>query len=134
MSAAEPPQGANCTPLGGSEAEKPRAWGDQTSASLLVLRGNDIHGLLDARTREIVAAVRDAYTEHANGRSFLPHSVFVRFPGREKERIIALPGYLGGDDEIAGIKWIASFPGNVQSGLSRASAVMVLNSMETGRP
>ena len=27
MSAAEPPEGANSTPAGGSEAAKPQAWG-----------------------------------------------------------------------------------------------------------
>ena len=102
--------------------------------SLLILRGPDIRDLLGDKTGEIVHAVRNAYCEHHLGRSFLPHSVFVRFPGREKERIIALPAYLGGDDETAGIKWIASFPKNLERGMSRASAIMVLNSMETGRP
>lgn len=102
--------------------------------SLLILRGPDIRELLQDKTGQIVQAVRNAYCEHHLGHSFLPHSVFVRFPGREKERIIALPGYLGGDDEIAGIKWIASFPKNLERGMSRASAIMVLNSMETGRP
>jgi ornithine cyclodeaminase len=102
--------------------------------SLLVLRGPDLRALLDEKTDEIVAAVSKAYCEHHLGHSFLPHSVFVRFPGREKERIIALPGYLGGDDEIAGIKWISSFPKNLALGMSRASAIMVINSMQTGRP
>jgi alpha-methylacyl-CoA racemase len=32
MSAAGPPQGANCTPAGGSAAAEPQAWGDPTSA------------------------------------------------------------------------------------------------------
>jgi predicted Zn finger-like uncharacterized protein len=32
MSAAEPPQGANSAPAGGSAAAKPQAWGDHTSA------------------------------------------------------------------------------------------------------
>jgi len=35
MSAAEPPQGANSAPAGGSAAAKPRAWGDHTSRSLV---------------------------------------------------------------------------------------------------
>jgi NitT/TauT family transport system ATP-binding protein len=33
MSAAEPPQGANGAPSGGSAAAKPQAWGDQTNAA-----------------------------------------------------------------------------------------------------
>ena len=102
--------------------------------SLLLLRGPDLRQLLDGKTGEIVRAVSEAYCQHHLGHSFLPQSVFVRFPGREKERIIALPGYLGGEGEIAGIKWIASFPKNLDLGLSRASAIIVLNSMHTGRP
>lgn len=101
---------------------------------LLVLSGPDVQHLLEGRHRDVIAAVHRAYVEHEAGRSWLPHSVFVRFPGRVKERIIALPGYLGGADEVAGIKWISSFPGNHDLGISRASAIMVLNSLTTGRP
>jgi len=103
--------------------------------NLLVLRGPDIRQLLADKHDKILQAVSAAYCEHQSGHSFLPHSVFVRFPGREKERIIALPAYLGGKEELAGIKWISSFPTNVETrGISRASAIMVLNSLETGRP
>src|SRR5882672_2827078 len=37
MSAAEPPQGANSAPAGGSAAAKPQAWGDHISLLLFVL-------------------------------------------------------------------------------------------------
>ncbi|MDX2506933.1 MAG: 2,3-diaminopropionate biosynthesis protein SbnB [Gammaproteobacteria bacterium] len=105
-----------------------------TEDVILTLGGADIASLLQGKEREIVDRIGEAYVIHGAGDSSLPHSVFVRFPNRKRERIIALPGYLGGKKNIAGIKWIASFPENHARGISRASAVMVLNSMETGRP
>jgi len=105
-----------------------------TEDVILTLGGPDIASLLQGKEREIIDRIGEAYVIHGAGDSSLPHSVFVRFPNRKRERIIALPGYLGGNKNVAGIKWIASFPENHSRGISRASAVMVLNSMKTGRP
>ena len=77
---------------------------------------------------------KDAYLLHREGRTDLPHSSFLRFGDGRPDRIIALPGRIEDDAPVAGIKWIASFPGNVQRGMARASALLVLNSTETGRP
>jgi len=51
-----------------------------------------------------------------------------------KNRIIAMPAYLGGSFEVAGIKWIASYPGNVKKGIPRAHSVILLNNSDTGKP
>lgn len=51
-----------------------------------------------------------------------------------KGRINAMPGYLGGRFDIAGMKWIGSNPLNLQRGLPRASAVVVLNDPDTKMP
>jgi N-[(2S)-2-amino-2-carboxyethyl]-L-glutamate dehydrogenase len=99
---------------------------------ILLLKGNEINTLFQHRDREILAAVKSAYQIHATGDSCLPHSSFVRFPDNEQDRIIALPAYIGGEIDTAGIKWIASFPGNLRLGMERASATLMLNSTQTG--
>ena len=49
-------------------------------------------------------------------------------------RIIAMPAFVGGDIDLAGIKWIASFPGNIDNNIPRAHSVVVLNQSDTGKP
>ena len=79
--------------------------------------------------------VGQAYQAHAKGYSIMPPNGYLRFPDMEKERIIAKAAYLGGEHFYeAGIKWIASFPNNLSKGIERASATLILNSAETGRP
>ncbi len=101
---------------------------------LLILTGEEILNLFDKREQEILQTVKLAYQIHTQGDSNLPHSSFLRFPNNDKNRIIALPAYLGGKVNTAGIKWIASFPNNLTRGIERASAALILNSTETGQP
>lgn len=62
-----------------------------------------------------------------------PVKPYLRY--REKRnRIIAMPAFVGGDVNMAGIKWIASFPGNINKGLPRAHSIVILNDADTGEP
>lgn len=100
---------------------------------MYILSSAQVKQALDGAEQEVLQSIREAYLLHAQGRTTVPHSVFLRFP-EPQNRIIALPAYLGTDNPVAGIKWISSFPANVPAGLDRASAAIILNSVETGRP
>ena len=51
-----------------------------------------------------------------------------------KNRIIAMPAFTGGNINTSGIKWIASFPDNINIGIPRAHSAVILNNAETGQP
>lgn len=104
------------------------------NGDVLILKGDEVAAALAGRELEIIRTVEAAYKSHGSGKSVLPNSLFLRLPNEERNRIIALPAYLGQGFEAAGLKWVSSFPGNLGKGLDRASAVIILNSAETGRP
>ena len=101
---------------------------------LSIINGKTVSDIIRAHRDECVEIVRDAYLAHDHGQSVNPDSYFLRFPEKPDCRIIALPAYLGNGYDVAGLKWIASYPGNIQRGFPRASAVLVLNNYETGYP
>lgn len=101
---------------------------------LSIINGKTVADILSPQRRQCIDIVKQAYLAHAAGDSVNPDSYFLRFPAKPDSRIIALPAYLGGDCNVAGLKWVASFPGNVQRGFPRASAVLVLNDYATGYP
>src|SRR5436190_4174158 len=101
---------------------------------LSIIKGKTVGDIIRSHRGECVNVVRGAYLTHAEGHSVNPDSYFLKFPHKPDCRIIALPAYLGNGFDIAGLKWIASYPGNIQRGFPRASAVLVLNNYETGYP
>src|SRR5213592_4731743 len=101
---------------------------------LAIINGKTVFDIVRAHRRECIEIVREAYLAHADGQSVNPDSHFLQFPDKPDCRIIALPAYLGKNFDVAGLKWIASYPANIRRGFPRASAVLVLNSYETGYP
>ncbi|GAA1394570.1 2,3-diaminopropionate biosynthesis protein SbnB [Pseudonocardia kongjuensis] len=102
-----------------------------------VVPGAQVARALAGREKELVELVERTYRVHGSGGTVNPPSYFLRFPDRPSSRIIALPASLagtGGTTGVDGIKWISSFPANVDRGIPRASAVLILNDPDTGYP
>jgi 2,3-diaminopropionate biosynthesis protein SbnB len=101
-----------------------------------VVTGATVHGFVFNDIESVMDAVETAYVAHHAGTTVNPDSYFLRFPTRPSDRIIALPAHIesfrGGC--VTGLKWISSFPGNIERGIPRASATLVLNDAVTGYP
>jgi 2,3-diaminopropionate biosynthesis protein SbnB len=82
---------------------------------------------------DLVETIGDAVkTLKANDYS-QPVKPYLRY-GDPRNRIIAMPAYIGGEQPFSGIKWIASFPGNIMNNIPRAHSVSILNQADTGIP
>jgi ornithine cyclodeaminase/alanine dehydrogenase-like protein (mu-crystallin family) len=80
-------------------------------------------------------AVEEAYTLYGQGKVDLPDKVVLDLGEKERGRINALCAYVGGDIDLCGIKWIASFPLNpLKNKMPRATALLILNDSYTGVP
>ena len=76
--------------------------------------------------------IRDVVFAHHRHDVVQPIKPYLRYKSL-KNRIIAMPAYVGGTTDTAGIKWIASFPENIKKGLPRASCAVILNDSATGQ-
>ena len=94
-------------------------------------------GVLDMR--KAIQDVEKAYMLNWKGDVINPGKCVLRW-GKTVEdenvlgRINAMPGYVGGDYDMAGIKWIGSGPMNYKQGLPRASVTVILNDPTTKLP
>ena len=92
-----------------------------------------IIGNVPIEWEELMGTIRKAvYIMHLGDYS-QPLKPYLRY-NNPKNRIIAMPAYLGGEISMAGIKWIASFPDNISNGIQRAHCIIVLNDSDTGIP
>ncbi|NUP51099.1 MAG: 2,3-diaminopropionate biosynthesis protein SbnB [Catenulispora sp.] len=104
-----------------------------TDEDVLLITGRQVDAALAGRHRQIADAVRAAYQARSRHQDALPQAGILRFADDPRNRVIALPARVDVGTERAGMKWIASFPANTARGLERASAVIMLNSLQTGR-
>jgi ornithine cyclodeaminase len=107
------------------------------AGDILYLTRRDVRAAMGESIRGYVEALRVALALHAEGKTAQPLKPYLRWRrrGHIADRIIAMPGYVGGEHAMAGIKWIGSKHDNpTERGIPRASAVIVLNDPETHFP
>ena len=108
-------------------------------ADLLFLnnRAMEALGVLDMPA--VMRDVEQVYVLNHTGDVIAPGKCVMRW-GKTVEdentlgRINAMPGYIGGEYDMAGIKWIGSGPQNYKKGLPRASVTVILNDPDTKLP
>ncbi len=109
------------------------------SRDLLFLNNKDMHEL---GAGDMMAAMHDVertYVLTEEGDVILPGKLVTRWGQTPEDenvlgRINAMPGYVGGEYDMAGIKWIGSGPMNYKQGLPRASVSIILNDPDTKLP
>ncbi len=118
-------------------AATPSRPSEPAAGDILYLNRRDVRAAMGDSIRGYVEALRVALALHAEGKTAQPLKPYLRWRrrGHIADRIIAMPGYVGGTDPMAGIKWIGSKHDNPSArGIPRASAVIVLNDPETHFP
>ncbi|EOX4352608.1 TPA: 2,3-diaminopropionate biosynthesis protein SbnB [Vibrio cholerae] len=99
-----------------------------------VISGTIISEYLKTHRTSVLEAVRAAYISHERELTENPTSHFLQFKNNPSDRIIALLASINDERPMSGMKWIASYPGNLQKNIQRASATMILNDASTGYP
>jgi len=99
---------------------------------MIYLNENDINKI-GIKWDEIINQIEEAVRCLDAGDFAQPIKPYLRY-GDFQNRIIAMPAFVGGCFNIAGIKWIASFPQNIEKNIPRAHSVVVLNNADTGVP
>ena len=112
---------------------------EQVSLNILYLNRDEV---IELGGEDMTLAVKDMeelLVLRENGDVRVPDKVSMNFgktiaEEKVKGRINSMPGYVGGDYDMAGMKWVGSNPANLAKGLPRASAITILNDPETKFP
>lgn len=99
---------------------------------MLYLDGKDIESIGIEWTNTI-SVIEETVKYLYENETVQPIKPYLRYKNIQN-RIIAMPAYVGGKINRAGIKWIASFPENICKGLPRAHSVTILNEADSGVP
>ena len=109
------------------------------SVEILFLNDREMSELGAGDMNAVIHDVERAYVLTERGDVLVPGKCVMRWGSTPEDenvfgRINAMPGYIGGEYDMAGIKWIGSGPQNYKKGLPRASVTIILNDPDTKLP
>lgn len=110
-----------------------------SKADILFLNNKAMDELGAASMKDVIKDVERTYALVQDGDVIAPGKCVMRWGETTEDenvlgRINAMPGYIGGEYNMAGIKWIGSGPMNYKKGLPRASVTIILNDPDTKLP
>ena len=110
-----------------------------SKVEILFLNNQDMHELGGGDMEAVIHDVERAYVLTEAGDVLSPGKCVMRWGSTAEDentlgRINAMPGYIGGEYNMAGLKWIGSGPMNYKKGLPRASVTVILNDPDTKLP
>ncbi len=97
---------------------------------MIYLNENDLKNI-GINWHETISVIEETVKCIANNDFAQPVKPYLKYRNL-KNRIIAMPAFVGGDINVAGIKWIASFPDNINKGIKRANSTTIINNADTG--
>lgn len=108
-------------------------------AEILFLNNKAMSELGVSDMQAVIDDVENVYKLTQTGDVITPGKCVMRWGETIEDenvlgRINAMPGYIGGEYNMAGIKWIGSGPQNYKKGLPRASVTVILNDPDTKLP
>ena len=109
------------------------------AVNLLFLNNREMEALGAGDMAAVLHDVERAYALYDEGDVLVPGKLVMPFgknPEDEytKGRINCMPGYIGGEYGLAGVKWVGSAPDNGTRGLPRATSTIILNDPVTKMP
>lgn len=110
-----------------------------SKADIIFLNNKAMDELGAASMTDVIHDVEKVYELTQSGDVISPGKCVMRWGNTVEDentlgRINAMPGYIGGEYDMAGIKWIGSGPMNYKKGLPRASVTIILNDPDTKLP
>jgi len=98
---------------------------------LLFLSQEDIMSLR-IPYEQIIDAVENVMAAHGKGLCQLPSKIHVN--PRPGTYMNAMPGYIGGEKDASGMKWVTGYPENRKLGYPVTWGLIVMNDSSTGAP